>query len=99
MPRELGELILQNALDLLKYSLEKEDLQIGKIFNKASVIGRKIMLNIALAVDRLEFLLLFFEKSLPILEEASLTQSSGSSILNDSCEPILELVQRLYTDE
>ena len=58
MTKELGDLVVKNNLYLLKLIMTiptvKADFTLSKFFKKLSFIGRKVMLNIITAKERIE---------------------------------------------
>lgn len=75
----------------------KEHLILAKYFKKASFIGRKIMLNINKAKERIEQLLQFFLVVIHLFEETK--EAKDNEFTREVAGPMLELVYRTYTDE
>lgn len=73
MNEELGNLLVKNTIYLLKTILSsdtyKEQISLAKYFKKASLNGRKLMLNFLTAQERLAQLSQFYIVSIHLMEE------------------------------
>ncbi|CDW84473.1 small subunit processome component 20 homolog [Stylonychia lemnae] len=102
MTSDLSKILVDNQLTLLRQQLnQKSETQLEEvksIFKKLSLIGRKIMLNINQASERLECILRFFMESLSLFEEHS-EMNKDNQYVRAVVESILQLVFRIYTDD
>lgn len=77
----------------------QKDFQVEKLFGKVSFIGRKLMLDSRTATDRLETVLCFFSISLQLFQQTGEDPQSETSPTRLTCFSILNLTQRLSTDQ
>ena len=65
--QELGTQLVKNLAFMLKQALSGDKfaacLNLGKLFSRCSFIGRKLMLNVTFAKERLSHIVLFFQVS------------------------------------
>lgn len=77
----------------------QQDFNIEKLYAKVSFIGRKLMLDIKTAPDRLEAILCFFSISLELFQQTEHDPESETSPTRLTSFAILNLTQRLATDQ
>lgn len=102
---EQKDLFVKNLVYLVNEQIKstdpniKKDFNIEKLYGKVSFIGRKLMLDIRTAVDRLEAILCFFSLSLELFQQIESDPTSETSATRSTSSAILNLTQRLSTDQ
>lgn len=94
---EQKDLFVKNLIYLVNELVTTTDLNIKKefsaqkLFGKVSYIGRKLMLDIRTAVDRLEAILCFFSLSLDLFAQIDQDPDAEENLFRLTCTPILQL--------
>jgi hypothetical protein len=66
---DLGIQLVKNLTFLLRTCIQENQVDLAKLFAKCSFIGRKMMLNVQEAKDRIANLLLFFQVAIHLFEK------------------------------